>query len=351
MIPLKIGSKTARIPVIQGGMGVGISLGGLAGAVAKTGAVGMISSAQIGYQEPDFDYNTRKANVRAIVSEFQKARKAAPDGIIGFNIMVALKDYQEHVKTAVAVGADLIVSGAGLPTELPELVKGSRTMIAPIVSTNKSIRIILKYWDKKFNRTADLIVIEGPKAGGHLGFKKEELDKFDDLSYNEEIKEMIQTVRIYEKKFQTSIPVILAGGIYTNEDVRKALALGVDGVQIGTRFITTVECDADSRLKEAYLQAGEDDIVIVKSPVGMPGRAILNPFMKRVMSGEQIPHTSCHRCLARCNPQDIPYCITDGLIHAAKGNVDEALLFSGAYGYKAKRIETVQEVIELLFSP
>ena len=167
---LVIGDLKVKRPVIQGGMGVGVSLGQLAGAVAKEGGVGIISTAQIGFREPDFETNTRAANIRAIGSEFQRARETAPDGVIGFNIMVALKDYDEHVKAAVDAGADLIVSGAGLPIELPGLVEGSSTKIAPIVSTEKSAKVILKYWDKKFSRTADLVVIEGPKAGGHLGF-------------------------------------------------------------------------------------------------------------------------------------------------------------------------------------
>lgn len=162
---LVIGDLKVKRPVIQGGMGVGVSLGQLAGAVAKEGGVGIISTAQIGFREPDFETNTRAANIRAIGSEFQRARETAPDGVIGFNIMVALKDYDEHVKAAVDAGADLIVSGAGLPIELPGLVEGSSTKIAPIVSTEKSAKVILKYWDKKFSRTADLVVIEGPKAG------------------------------------------------------------------------------------------------------------------------------------------------------------------------------------------
>ena len=332
----KIGDKITRIPLIQGGMGVGISLGRLAGSVAKEGGVGVISTAQIGYREADFDKNPAAANERAIGSEMKKARVISPDGIIGYNIMVALKEYASHVKAAVKAGADIIISGAGLPTELPELVKGSQTKIAPIVSTDKSAKVILKYWDRKYKRTADLIVIEGPQAGGHLGFHKEELEKYTEESYREEIKKIIATVKSYAEKYQTEVPVIVAG-------------LGVDGVQVATRFITTEECDADIRYKEAHLNARKEDIAIVKSPVGMPGRAIMNKFMKRVMSGEQIPHSPCHGCLVKCSPKEIPYCITDGLINAVKGNVDDGLLFCGAKAWKADRLETVQEVISELF--
>lgn len=349
MSPLKIGEKTARVPLIQGGMGGGISLGNLAGTVAKEGGIGIISTAQIGFREPDFDENPSGANLRAIRKEMEKARAISPDGLIGYNIMVALRDYKQHVAAAVGAGADLIISGAGLPTELPALTAGSPVKIAPIVSTEKSAKVILKYWGRKYHRTADLVIIEGPKAGGHLGFKKEELDFYSPERYEEEITKIIETVRGFAEEYQTEIPIIAAGGIFDVEDVRRVMALGVDGVQIASRFVTTRECDADIRYKEAYLNASKEDIVIVKSPVGMPGRAILNPFMKRVMLGEKMEHTPCHRCLARCNPAEIPYCITDSLIRAAKGDVEEALLFCGADAYRQTRMETVKEVIDSLF--
>ncbi|SHJ69122.1 NAD(P)H-dependent flavin oxidoreductase [Hespellia stercorisuis] len=346
--PLMIGDKSAAVPVIQGGMGVGISLGGLAGAVAAEGGVGIISTAQIGFREPDFETNRVLANERAIAAEFRKAREIAPEGIVGFNIMVALKDYKSHVKAAVDAGADLIISGAGLPTELPGLVAGSQTKIAPIVSTDKSAKVILKYWDRKFQRTADLVVIEGPKAGGHLGFSMEQLEEYDVPAYEAEIHKILETVAAYGEKYQCHVPVVIAGGIYDADDVQHALELGADGVQVATRFVTTTECDADENYKESYIQAKEEDIVIVKSPVGMPGRAILNPFMKRVKVEGKVSHSPCHGCLARCKPAEIPYCITDGLVNAAEGNVDQALLFCGAYAYRATRIETVREVMDSL---
>ena len=260
----KIGDKLTRFPLIQGGMGVGISLGRLAGTVAKEGGIGIISTAQIGYREKDFDRNTEEANQRAILSEMKKARRISPDGIIGYNIMVALKEYASHVKAAVHAGADLIISGAGLPTELPALVSGSKTKIAPIVSTDKSAKVILKYWERKYKRTADLVVIEGPQAGGHLGFHKEELDSYTPEAYDNEIRKIVQTVKSYAAKFGTEIPVVAAGGIATHEDVKHVLDLGVDGVQVATRFIPTEECDADIRLKESLIHAAKDDIAIVK---------------------------------------------------------------------------------------
>lgn len=349
MGPFKVGEKITKVPLIQGGMGVGISLGNLAGTVAAEGGVGIISTAQIGFREPDFEKNPAGANARAIEKEMDKARKLSPEGIIGFNIMTALKEFKNHVAAAVKAGADIIISGAGLPIELPELTKGSDTQIAPIVSTEKSAKVILKYWDRKYRRTADLVVIEGPKAGGHLGFKKAELEYYSPEMYDEEVRKIIIIIRDYEIKYQKKIPVILAGGICDRADVEHAAELGTDGVQVATRFVTTKECDAPPEYKEAYLKAEKEDIAIVKSPVGMPGRAILNPFMKRVMLGEKIPHTPCHGCLVQCSPNDIPYCITDSLLNAAKGEVDQALLFCGADAYKAKRIETVKEVIDSLF--
>lgn len=347
---IKIGDKLTRIPLIQGGMGVGISLGRLAGAVAKEGGVGIISTAQIGYREPDFDDNPAEANLRAIRSEMEKARAISPDGIVGFNVMTALREHAEHIRAAVKAGADIIISGAGLPTELPALTEGSRTKVAPIVSTDKSAQVILKYWDRKYKRTADLVVIEGPLAGGHLGFKKEDLSEYTPDVYSEEIRRIIRTVKSYGEKYGVDIPVVVAGGIYDGDDVKRVMALGADGVQVATRFVTTEECDADIRYKEAYIRASEEDIAIVKSPVGMPGRAILNPFMKRVMAGGKIPHSPCHGCLAKCKPAEIPYCITDGLINAVKGNVENALLFCGAKAWKAQKIDTVREAVQELFA-
>ena len=346
--PISLGDKEIRIPLVQGGMGVGISLGGLAGAVAKEGAAGIISNAQIGFREPDFEQDPFHANLRAMESEYRKAREAAPDGVIGFNIMVALNHYEEYARHAAAIGCDLIISGAGLPTDLPRYVEGTDTKIAPIVSTEKSARVILKYWDRKYKRMPDLLVIEGPKAGGHLGFTKEQLDLFDDETYRKEVGAVLNTVREYEAKYGRKIPVVLAGGIDTAEKVEAAMGLGVDGVQVASRFVTTRECDADIRYKEAYINAKKEDICIVTSPVGMPGRAIRNPFMKKVMAGEKFTPKKCLGCLHKCNPLEIPYCITERLVAAARGDVDEALLFCGEEAYRQNEITTVKEVIRSL---
>lgn len=347
--PLIIGELRADIPVIQGGMGVGISLANLAGAVANEGGVGIISTAQIGYREKDFYENPLKANLRAIRQEFQKARKISPDGIIGFNIMTALNHYKEQVIEAVKSGADIIISGAGLPVELPEFVKGYKTKIVPIVSGRKSAEVILKYWDKKYKTTADMIVIEGPKAGGHLGFSKEEIIKYESSSYDNEVLQIKEVVERYREKYKKYIPIVLAGGISKQEDIHHALSLGMDGVQVASAFVTTDECDADIRYKESYIHAEKEDITIVKSPVGMPGRAIKNKFMAEVMNGKKFSPKKCLGCLKKCNPAEIPYCITERLIQAAKGDVDNGLLFCGGNSYEQKEITTVHQVIKRLF--
>lgn len=343
---LKIGELLASVPVIQGGMGVGISLSNLAGAVAAEGGVGIISTAQIGFREPDFDTNPIGANLRAIGKEIGRAKELAKGGIVGVNIMVATQKYGEYVKAAVAAGVDLIISGAGLPVELPKLVGKAKTKLAPIVSSLKSAQVILRYWLKKYNRLPDLVIIEGPEAGGHLGFSLEQLKNPDYLNgYGEEIRRIISYVKQIGTEKEKEIPVAVAGGIYTREDMERAFAMGADGVQMATRFVTTEECDASPAYKQAYINASRENIILVKSPVGMPGRAIRNPFMERALKG-RIPHKGCHLCISTCTPSETPYCITEALVNAAIGNVDEALLFCGTNAYRATKIETVREIMD-----
>ncbi len=345
--PLKIGNLTASIPVIQGGMGVGISLHKLAGAVAAEGGIGIISTAQIGFREPTFDADPIGTNLKAIATEINKARELAKGGIVGVNIMVATRNYDEYVKAAVQAGVDLIISGAGLPMNLPALTAGSDTKIAPIVSSVKSAQVIFKYWIKKFDRVPDLVVIEGPKAGGHLGFSLEQLEQYmsGELDYDEEIRQIIAYVKGVAAERQVEIPVVVAGGIYTREDAEHAMELGADGVQVATRFVTTFECDAPDAYKQAYINATEADITLTKSPVGMPGRAIMNPFLKRAKEG-QIPHGRCHLCVSTCKPMETPYCITDALVNAAEGRVDDALLFCGTNAYRATGLERVHDIMQ-----
>lgn len=343
--PLKIGNLIAKIPIIQGGMGIGISLSNLSGAVALEGGIGVISTAQIGFSENDFKKNPLEANLRMIGEHINRARKMAPKGILGVNIMVATNHYKEYVLEAVKSGIDLIISGAGLPLELPSLVAKSKTKIAPIVSSKKAAELLLKMWDKKDQTTADAIIIEGPLAGGHLGFHMDYLENMNSNNYDDEIKEIIKITKQYEEKYEKEIPVIVAGGIKDQEDLDHVISLGASGIQVGTKFVTTKECDAHSNYKEAYIRSKKEDIVYVKSPVGMPGRAIMNPFVERTMM-DNIPVKACHGCIRTCSPKTTPYCITEALMNAAKGEIEKGLIFCGAYAYKEDKIRTVKDVIE-----
>ena len=312
---LQIGDLIAKIPIIQGGMGVGISRSHLAGAVAKEGGVGIISTAQIGYDEEGFENDQAGCNLKAIKKHIRKAKElACGNGLVGVNIMVALKHYKEHVRAAVAAGADVIISGAGLPMNLPELVsKTCRTKIAPIVSSKRATQLILKMWAHRYDRTADFIVVEGPKAGGHLGFSNEQLAHMDAINFDGEIRQIIDCKKEYEQRYQKNIPVIVAGGIFDQKDISHALDLGADGVQIASRFVATEECDASEAYKEAYIHASEENIEIIQSPVGMPGRALRNKFIDRVKRAK-LPISKCYNCLEKCSPQKVPYCITKALI-------------------------------------
>ncbi|MCM1266892.1 MAG: nitronate monooxygenase [Bacteroidales bacterium] len=347
--PLVIGDLVARVPVIQGGMGVGVSLSSLAGAVAAEGGIGVLSTAQIGYRELDFDTDPIGANLRAIGTEIKKARDLAKGGILGVNIMVATRRYEDYVKAAVAAGIDLIISGAGLPMDLPKIVGAAKTKLLPIVSSVKSAQVIMRYWWKKYSRLPDAVVIEGPLAGGHLGFHREQLDDIEGLHYDEEVKAIIAQVNETAAQHDAKIPVVMAGGVYERADLEHYLELGASGVQMATRFVTTYECDADDAYKQAYIDAKKEDIVIVQSPVGMPGRAILNPFMKRAKEG-RIPHEKCHLCISTCKGADTPYCITDALTNAVKGKVDDGLLFCGANAYRATHLEHVSDILREMSS-
>lgn len=355
MKPLCIGDLTVDIPVVQGGMGVGVSLASLAGAVAAQGGLGVISTAQIGYNLPDFSVNPMAANLRAIREQVKSAREKAHGGAIGVNIMVATRNYKDYVLEAVKAGVDIIISGAGLPTALPEYVKGSKTKIAPIVSSEKAAKLICRMWDKRHQCTPDMVVIEGPLAGGHLGFSKDQLvpfvensvDKISDMMhhYDEEIKKIIQVCREYGEKYSKHIPVVIAGGIDGRKEADHCFALGAEGIQVATPFVATEECDAHRNFKEAYVRAEKEDIVILNSPVGMPARGIKNKFLQNVAVGIK-GEIRCRQCLEHCDPLKIPYCITDALIRAVRGDVENGLVFCGANVDKIKRISTVRDVIE-----
>ncbi|HQO72881.1 MAG: nitronate monooxygenase [Tissierellia bacterium] len=337
---LKIGNLTARIPIVQGGMGVGVSLANLAAAVANEGGIGTISGVQIGFREPDFFTDPIGANLRAIKNEIKKAREKTK-GIIAMNFMAAMNNYELYVKKAVEEKIDLIVSGAGLPMALPRLVKGSNTKIVPIVSSEKAAKIIIRSYLKS-DRLPDAVVVEGPLAGGHLGFKMEELLENKCMALIDIVKEVKLLLSTFEEKYKVKIPLIAAGGIRTKEDIIELKEAGADGFQIASLFVPTVECDAHQNFKSAYINARDDKINIIKSPVGMPGRAIETNFLTQT---ERIIK-KCHKCMPNCNPNEIPYCISEGLINSVEGR--DGLIFSGAKLNNVNKMTTVKEVINNL---
>lgn len=345
--PLIIGDLVAKFPIIQGGMGVGVSLSSLAGAVAKEGGIGVISAAQPGFNDPDFIKDPLKANLKALAYHIKKAKEISNNGIIGVNIMRASKNYATYVKCCCDNGADIIISGAGLPIELPELIMGTKTKFAPIVSSLKAAKVLFKMWDRRYKTVADMVVIEGPKAGGHLGFDPNEVENIKDEDYDNEVKSIIEYVKSFEEKYNRKIPVVFGGGVYDKNDIEHYLSLGCDGVQMATRFVATEECDADDAFKQAYIDSTKENIVIVKSPVGMPGRAIKNKYMElRKQEKENITH--CYNCLDKCDPTQIPYCITAALVRAVKGDIDNSLVFCGENAYKVDKMTTVKEIFKEL---
>lgn len=342
---LKIGNLTARLPIIQGGMGIGVSLSGLAAAVANEGGIGIIAAAGIGTLESDYSTNWFEANSRALKREINKARELTK-GIIGVNIMVALSDYVDLVKTAIAEKIDIIFSGAGMPLDLPSFLhEGDQTKLVPIVSSARAAGLICKKWLDKFNYLPDAIVVEGPRAGGHLGFKEDQLND-PAFSLEKLVTDVINTVKPYIDKYLKPIPVIAAGGIYTGADIRKFLQLGASGVQMATRFVTTHECDASTKFKQAYIDARQDDIIIIKSPVGMPGRAIRSPFTDSVSSGTKVPYHCSSHCLKTCDNVHSPYCITWALVSAKRGDFNHGFAFAGENAWRATEIVSVKQVVD-----
>lgn len=343
---LTLGGKPLAVPILQGGMGVGVSMGGLAGAVAACGALGCISTADAGYNEPDFATDPQGANLRALKKEIEKAKRLANGaGMVAVNAMVATRQYADAVRAAVAAGADAIISGAGLPLELPGLVEGSNTAIAPIVSSARAARLILRRWAARFGRTADFVVIEGCRAGGHLGFDEADLLAGRCQTLDEILPEVLAEVRPYEDKFGHPIPVFVAGGVYTGQDLAHYMEMGAAGAQIATRFIATYECDASQGYKDVILAAREEDARIIHSPVGMPGRALNTPLVQKLAQGLRFPPRRCSQCMAGCEPAKIPYCITHALIEAVRGNVEDGLFFCGANVGRVNRMRSVKELI------
>jgi nitronate monooxygenase len=348
---LKICELEAKIPIIQGGMGVGVSLSGLASAVANEGGIGVIATAGIGLLEPDFSTNFREANKRALRKEIRKAREMT-DGIIGVNLMLALSDYYELVQIAVDEGVDLVLLGAGLALKNPETLPLNRlrkisTKIVPIVSSARAAKIIFQYWARNYNHVPDAVVVEGPLAGGHLGFKKEQIND-PDYRLEKILPEVISAIKTFKQQFNKSIPVVAAGGIYTGEDIHKFIQLGAQGVQMATRFVATHECDASIEFKKAYVKCKEEDLVIIDSPVGLPGRAIRNKFINDISADMKKPFKCPWKCLKTCDFRKVPYCIAIALTNAQKGKLEDGFAFAGSNAFRLDKIIPVKELIGTL---
>lgn len=340
---LVIGDLVAKIPIIQGGMGVGVSLSNLAAAVARQGGIGILSGVQMGFRELDFASHPLAANIRAIQQEIRKARELAPQGILGINIMTVATQYKELVETAVREKVDLIIAGSGLPKDLPQYVLGTKTKILPVVSSGKAAKIMAKLWTRNYDYLPDGFIVEGPKAGGHLGFTKETILE-GKTTLSSLLKEVLDAIRPFEEEYQRKIPVIVAGGITNGREMANYIKEGASGVQIATVLVATEECDAHPRFKEAYVNATPEDAVIVQSPVGLPGRAIRNAFLDRLEKG-RIPPKSCTNCIVPCQPKDTLYCISDALIAAVQGDVENGLIFCGSEVGSIKEITTVEQVL------
>ena len=350
---LQLGDLVIRKPIVQGGMGVGISMHRLASAVANEGGVGVIAGAMIGMRESDIAVNPQGANIRAMQKEIRKARELT-DGVLGVNIMCVLTDFSNLVRTSIEEGIDIIFAGAGLPMDLPKhlqevqenLQKECHTKLVPIVSSARAATLICKKWWQRYGTLPDAFVVEGPKAGGHLGFKSEEIFN-PDSSLEKAVPEIVEALKYFEEKKGCRIPVIAAGGVYSGEDIKNIMDLGASGVQMGTRFVATHECDADIRFKESYVNATEKDITIIKSPVGLPGRAIKSKFLEALDDGRK--NFRCiFRCISTCDPDKSPYCIASALLNAMKGNLDRGFAFSGANAFRVDSIISVNELMTSL---
>lgn len=351
MPPLVVGDLRVDLPIVQGGMSVGISLSGLASAVAREGGVGVIGTAGIGMLEPDGYQRPREANLRALRKEIRRAKELSGGrGAIGTNILVALSDFEDLLRVSVEEGADMVFMGAGLPMKVPSMFgegfAAVRTKFVPIVSSGRAAALIFKSWAKSHGVIPDAVVVEGPMAGGHLGFSREELKappKLEDL-----VLQVIEAVKPFEDLFGRKVPVIAAGGIYTGEDIYRFLKLGASAVQMATRFVATHECDADLRFKEEYLRSREEDVVIIDSPVGLPGRAIRNAFLEAVERGEKKPFSCPWKCLRTCDHQKAPYCIAMALTSAKLGKLEMGFAFAGQNCFRVDRIVSVKELIDEL---
>ncbi len=342
MNALKLRDKALQLPLIQGGMGVGVSLSSLAGAVAQCGGMGVISAANVGFESRLELLSDLATDRRRLAYHIDRARQiAAGQGLIGVNVMVAMTAYREMVACAAKAGADAVICGAGLPLDLPELV-GDKMLFAPIVSSLKALQVLVKIWQKRYGRIMDFVVIEGADAGGHLGVAREQLA---DYSLSEVVAQIRSYVDQLNRRLNLDVKLFAAGGIRNKADVAQMIASGADGVQVATPFIATVECDACDAFKQTIVAASDEDLEIINSPVGMIGRAVKNDFIKKIAK-QRITPQKCINCIKTCNPATTAYCISEALTSSVRNG--NGLIFSGNKINAIDRIKTVKRVIEEL---
>ena len=351
---VKIGSRTLPLPILQGGMGIGLSLDRLAGAVASRGGMGTISTAACGFLEEDYSRDPQRANLRALDRQVRRARELARGvGLVAVNAMVATVQYADSVKTALQAGADAVVSGAGLPLQLPAIaaqVPDSAAALAPIVSSGRAAALICRAWDKRSQRVPDFVVLEGPLAGGHLGFSPQEVRSQRPVSLSALLKEVREALAPWREKYRRDIPVFVAGGVENGAEMARYMEEGAAGAQFATRFIATEECDASPACKRILLRAKPEDITIVKSPVGMPGRALRSPLIDRVEAGTQPHPRRCVNCLVPCKKLESPYCISQALIDAWHGDWENGLFFCWAKAGQIHTMSTVEEQMDQIIT-
>lgn len=355
MPELKIGDLIVKTPVIQGGMGVGVSLSGLASAVSRAGGMGVLATAGIGAALAGSFINTPESNTSGLAAEIRRVKQAVPDGSVGVNIMVALADFDALLATCIEEEADAAFMSAGLPMRRPAdsplsnlaSLGNIKTKLIPKISSAKAVKLILRHWLKQYGRAPDAFVVEGPLAGGHLGFHKEDLEK-EAFNLESLLTQTLVVTGEYESETGNHMPVIAAGGVYTGADVRRMLEIGADGVMMATRFVTTDECDADDNYKMAYVNASESDLMVIDSPLGLPGRAVRCPFLEKVSEGKRMPTQCSWKCITTCDFNSAPYCIARALVLSQRGNLDEGFAFAGGNAYRATEIKPVAQVFEEL---
>jgi NAD(P)H-dependent flavin oxidoreductase YrpB (nitropropane dioxygenase family) len=345
---LQIGNITTDVPIVQGAMGVRISLSSLASAVANAGGIGTIASVGLGdIEKAKTEYE--RISREALIAEIRKA-KSLTNGPLAVNVMGVLSNADDLIRTSVLEGIKIIVSGASLPLRLPALVEDRSVSLVPIISSGRAAELVLRAWDKRYMRTADGIILEGPLAGGHLGFSMDQLKQLERHSLPFLLADVLEAIKPYEDKYGRKIPVIAGGGVYDGKDIAEMLLAGASAVQMATRFVCTVECDVTQEFKQSYLDAKKEDIVIIKSPVGLPGRAIRNKFIKDLEVQEKQVIKCPYRCLTTCNVAEAKYCIALALVNACYGKIDQGLIFCGQNAYRCQKIVTVRDLISELMA-